>query len=234
MARLDEFPLRRRKTRSITRKTLELAAEKPARERSTPTPTTSTPTTSTPTKKRRLQLTSTRPTKVVRGDDLDWTLLRAMELVLLAQTDPTELEHFQALFPSPTSTSVERRFPTLVARLTSQMRRSGCDVCFQNQDCPACKVTSQLASVCSQCGVTLSSTSKPTSATDVENAALRGLDALQKISKQRKNLKDFDAHGGDALFLFRYIVTHSPEDSVVRERAEDALQILLRQVIPTT
>lgn len=91
--------------------------------------------------------------------------------------------------------------------------------------CSSCDESSQLFFICTKCN-RIDSLEYPAykiaSSEDVKQCILRGLNACQKMCKVDDSSaldKEFIAHGGDLLFLFRYVYLHAPTGSEIKEHA---------------
>ena len=242
MARLDTL-FRQRKTRSVSRKIKDLTTPPPIVEEIVVKPVFQDNVKPKARKKRSREVVQkriddfvpTRPRKATRTASIKpiesatgWPLLRATELIFMAQDERVNLIEFQSIFPvADIVTAVKQvteRHPELIARLKPSLDRSGCDICCPSIECASCSCISQLATICSECGTAFPyDTSCPYTFAQVEASALRCLDAFRKIMMDPRQNKEFDTHGGDALFLFRYIATHSLPDSAVQIRAREVL-----------
>jgi len=89
--------------------------------------------------------------------------------------------------------------------------------------CRKCSQSCALTSMCLACGDKHVEVQEPASwkkvfgetiHLSIEKAVCRGLETSLKLCKETKR-KEFREHGGDFLFLFRYLVVHTPKDSSV-------------------
>lgn len=127
---------------------------------------------------------------------------------------------------------------SLVGRVRTQLEKCGTSLSTVGAMCGACDRQSALATICTHCrgtDVYIGRDQLPFQFVGVSreliqgrtaSAALRGLDAALRLllNEANKATASFDTHGGDALFLFRFLAQRASDERV----RVTALQLLKR------